>query len=435
MKPLIWLGLLIASYFFCLPLGRFTFTGIASDFRLFDFIILLFWLFNWNYLWPRLKFIYSRKGPGLGVVVALMVIIIVSLIFNFIHRGSDYIGPTLIRTYRFMAYLSTLAAVIAVVDNRKKFVFIFWLFYFCIFLQALLAFLQGIGVLDSFWPAYWRQMYAFNDAPVGTLSPHHKHIGVVMLIGVSLSLGLIYYFRNLSFKILFSALATLMLIIPLMGGTRTFLLGLAGVIIGLLWVTKGKSLLLISFMVVSFYLLYNYTPREITEVTVDRITHKYEQRVVMQYERGGVERLAVERTVIWNSVINALINYPYLFITGSGFQAAAVFILGNGSHNNFLQFLIETGIAGLVIFLIFLFRISRNLRIASKTTPYFFESVVARFVWVGFIGLIFTMFVGETFYAQAAMFTLAGQIMVFLALGLAPWFWSNVKFNKTPVYR
>lgn len=435
MSPLIWLAVLIVSYFYCLPLGRFTFTGIASDFRVYDFAILLFWIFNWNYLVPRVKFIYSRKRIGLNIVLTLMIVIVISLVFNFIHRGSYYIGPTLIRAYRFIAYLSTMAAVVAVVDNRKKFFFIFKVFYGCIISVAVLAFLQGVGVLDSFWPLYWREMYALNDAPVATLSPHHKHIGVVMLMGISLSLGLIYYFRRIDLKILFSFLAVLMLSIPLMGGTRTFLLGLAGLIAGLLFIAKEKSIVMILFMSISFYFFYNYTPDEITEITLERIGQKYEERIINPYAKGGIERLTIERTVIWKSVLNALTSYPYLFVTGAGFQAAAVFIIGNGAHNNFLQFLIETGIVGLIVFLIFLWRMNVALKRSANLIPYRFEAVIARFVRIGLVGLIFTMFVGETFYAQAAMFTLTGQIMVFLGLGLAPYFWYSIDKNKSLSYR
>ena len=178
MRPVIWLCVLITSYFYCLPLGRFTFVGIASDFRIFDFVILAFWLFNWNYLSDRLRFIHSKRQVATHYVKYIMIVILVSLIFNFIFRGPSYFGPTLIRTYRFLAYLSTLAALIAIVDSRKKFNLVLTVFFVNILIQAILAFLQGIDILPSFWPDYWREMYSFMDSPVATLSPHHKQIGI-----------------------------------------------------------------------------------------------------------------------------------------------------------------------------------------------------------------------------------------------------------------
>lgn len=435
MGPIIWLCLLVTSYFYCLPLGRFTFLGFDSDFRIFDFAVLVFWLVNWNYLLPRLRFIYSKKKLATHYVKYLMVIILISLIFNFIFRGTSYLGPTLIRTYRFMAYLSTLVAVIAIVDSRTKFRLLLIVFFVNILIQASLAFLQGVGVLNSFWPEYWREMYSFMDSPVATLSPHHKHIAIVMLMGFALSIALVFYNRSFLIKVFFSVCALLMVIIPLMAGTRTFVLGMTGVILALLWITKGRTFGIALFLGIGLFVASQNLPEEVSEVTLERISEKYEERVVRDYERGGIERLAVDRTVIYASAFRAIINYPYLLLTGSGFQAAAVFIYGNGAHNNFLQFLIETGIVGLSVFLLFLFTMSKNLLAAGRYMGYSLENVIARFVWIGLIGLIFTMFVGETFYAQAAMFTLTGQIMVFLGLGIAPFFWKSILKNGVPVYR
>lgn len=435
MRPIVWLCILVTSYFYCLPLGRFTFAEMASDFRVFDFVVLAFWLFNWNYLTTRMKFIYGKKQLATHYVKYLMIIILISLIFNFIFRGSSYLGPTLIRTYRFMAYLSTLAAVVAIVDSRQKFRILLVVFFANILVQAGLAFLQGIGVLKSFWPDYWREMYSFMDSPVATLSPHHKHIAIVMLMGFSLAVALLFYNRNLLVKIFFAVSALLMVVVPLMSGTRTFILGMTGVVLALLWITRGRSIGIALFLGIGLLLVSRNLPEEVSEVTLERINEKYEERVLRGYERGGVERLAVERTVIYESVFRAIGNYPYLLITGSGFQAAAVFIYGNGAHNNFLQFLIETGVIGLSFFLLFLYTMSKNLLLAGKHLQYSFENSIARFVWMGLIGLIFTMFVGETFYAQAAMFTLAGQIMVFLGLGIAPFFWQSIIRDGVPVYR
>jgi hypothetical protein len=334
-----------------------------------------------------------------------------------------------------MAYLSTLIAVIAIVDNRQKFKLLLAVFFINILVQASLAFLQGIGMLESFWPDYWREMYSFMDTPVATLSPHHKHIAIVMLMGFSLSIALLFHNRNLLVKFFLAVVALLMVVVPLMSGTRTFVLGMSGVVVALLWITKGRSLGIALFLGIGLFIVSNNLPDDVSDVTVERITENYEERVLRDYNRGGVERLAVERTVIYESVFRALGSYPSLLITGSGFQAASVFIYGNGAHNNFLQFLIETGILGLSVFLLFLYTMSKNLLAASKYMRYSFENSIARFVWIGLIGLIFTMFVGETFYAQAAMFTLTGQIMVFLGLGIAPFFWQSITKDGVPVYR
>jgi len=357
------------------------------------------------------------------------------MIFTLTFRGVGYLGPASIRLFRFVAYLSTLAALIAIVDSRIKFKIILSVFFLNILLQTSLAFLQGIEILGNFWPMYWREMYGLNDAPVATLSPHHKHIGVVMLMGLSLSLGLLQYNRQLLWKLFFGISGIIMLLIPLFSGTRTFLLGIAGVLVGLIWLSRGKALPVVLFLGLGFLVVFYYSGASIREKAVEKINEKYEERLVREYNKGGVAELASERTVIYESIFAALKKYPLLLVTGTGFQAGTVFVFGNGAHNNFLQYLLETGLIGLFFFLAFLYKASKNLKNAEKFNRYRLERTMAGYIWIGLVGLIFTMFVGETLYAQPSMFTLSGQIMIFLGLGIAPYFWQSIKQNGVSFYR
>lgn len=434
-REVIWLSLLITSYFFCLPLGRFSIGPFLTDFRIFDFAIVFFWLFNWKYLSSRVAFVYRQKKFSPSAVKILIIVVLVSIIFNVIYRGLGYLGPTLIRAFRFVAYLSTLVAVISIVSNRRRFKFVFYVFLFNILIQASLAFLQAIGLLGHFWPLYWREMYAFNDAPVATLSPHHKHIGVVMLMGLALSLAMVQFSRNVFNRVFYSIAALLTLLIPLFSGTRTFLLGVVGLLIGLIYMTRTRFVPLIIFLMIGFFIAFVNLSDEIKDAAVGRITEKYEDRIVREYEAGGIAELASERTIIYESIFRAILDFPLLLVTGAGFQAGTVFVFGNGAHNNFLQFLLETGLIGLFFFLSFLYRTSNNLIEARNKIPYRLERTVAEFSWIGFVGIFFTMFVGETLYAQPSMFTLTGQIMIFIGLGIAPYFWQTIKVNGVPVYR
>lgn len=434
MRPVTWLCILITSYFYCLPLGRFSFVSYQSDFRIFDFAIVFFWLANWNYLSGRIRLIHKAHRLCTHYAKMIAIIVVLSLIFTIIFRVY-YLGPALIRLFRFVAYLATLVACVAIIDSRQKFRLVLTVFYANILVQVTLAFLQSIGVLGQFWPLYWREVYGFNDAPVATLSPHHKHISMVMLMGVCMSMALVQVNRTILWKILFAASGVLMLTIPLLAGTRTFLLGIAGVCVGLVWVTGARFVSIALFLFLGFVLLFGYFDETVREQTIDKISERYETRVLRDYNRGGITELASDRAVIYRSVANAIMSYPYLLITGSGFQAAAEFIYGTGAHNNFLQFLVETGVIGLFFFLAFLYTALKNLNWARRLGRYRTERVFAEFVLIGFLGLILTMLVGETFYSQPAMFTLAGQIMIFLSLGVAPLFWQSVKVNGVPVYR
>jgi O-antigen ligase len=434
MRPVTWLCILITSYFYCLPLGRCSFAGYQSDFRIFDFAIVLFWLANWNYLSARIRIIHRFHRFCTYYVKMVAIVVVLSLIFTMIFR-EYYLGPAFIRLFRFVAYLATLVACVAIVDSRQKFRTLLGVFYINILVQAILAFLQGIGVIEHLWPLYWREMYGFHDAPVATLSPHHKHISLVMLMGVCLSMALVQVNRSVLWKMLFAVAGIVMLIIPLLAGTRTFLLGIAGVCLGLVWVTRARFVSVALFLCLGYLLLFGYFDDSIREATFERISEQYETRILREYNRGGITELASDRAVIYQSVAKAILSHPYLLVTGSGFQAAAEFIYGTGAHNNFLQFLVETGLIGLFFFVAFLYTALRNLNWARRVGRYRTERVFAEFVLIGFIGLILTMLVGETFYSQPAMFTLAGQIMIFLSLGVAPFFWQSIKVNGVPVYR
>src|SRR5690606_19618143 len=119
MKPVIWLCILVTSYFYCLPLGRFAFAGYQSDFRIFDFVIVVFWLVNWNYLSGRVQFILRSRKLCTHHAFMIGIIVVVSVIFTVIFRGEN-LAPAMIRVVRFLVYLSPLGACIAVSESREK---------------------------------------------------------------------------------------------------------------------------------------------------------------------------------------------------------------------------------------------------------------------------------------------------------------------------
>src|SRR5690606_24754968 len=160
MRPVTWLCIVITSYFYCHPSARFSFVSYQSDFRIFDFAIVFFWLANWNYLSGRIRLIHKAHRLCTHYAKMIAIIVVLSLIFTIIFRVY-YLGPALIRLFRFVAYLATLVACIAIIDSRQKFRLVLTVFYANILVQVTLAFLQSIGVLGQFWPLYWREVYGF----------------------------------------------------------------------------------------------------------------------------------------------------------------------------------------------------------------------------------------------------------------------------------
>ncbi len=429
-KEMIWLIVLISSYFFCLPLGRYSVGPWASDFRIFDFAILLFFTVNYSYLSKRFTFLFSHRGLFLRYVMIMLLLVYVSLFFAIAYSGLKYILPTMIRLFRFTGYILTGLAVIATVNNHNKYKIIFYTIFINMSIQAILAFMQGIGMLPQFWPQYWLDMYDNQLAPVATLSPHHKHIGVVMLVGISLALALFRLNNNWLTKLMYLLIMLTMFAVPLFAGTRTYLLGLAGFIPAYFYINKiGAVPSMAAILLLVFMILRSSFSERITEP----IVNKYQERVTGRIEKfEGYEGLYIDRAKIYLSILNTFKNKPYILLTGTGFQNSRFFIRGTGAHNNYLHVLLELGIAGFIVFMLFLYYVHKNLLTVARFAPLAFERITAAHIWISFVAVLLTMLVGETFWAQAAMFTLAGQLMALWALGVTPVFWLGVyrKLNK-----
>ncbi|MBV6429339.1 MAG: hypothetical protein KIPDCIKN_03890 [Haliscomenobacter sp.] len=420
------LAVLITSYFFCLPLGRFSIGFFNTDFRLFDFTIFFFILFSFNTgLFRRIFWVTRVKAFFPYYLKWLALLVMFSLFFSVLYsRNIAYMLPTLIRVYRFLSYLYTGAAVIAIVNTTINFKFIFSVIMLNVWIQSCLGFLQGIGVLDTFWPDYWNQMYSNVKAPVATLSPHHKHIGVVMLVGLALTLGLIKYYRSRIWYILpLVLLCFIQLSVPLFSGTRTFMLGLAALVLAYIRINKAYSFIALSFLIIIGGYLLTRTNGKV----IEKISAKFEERVTGRVQELGYEGLYGERTIIYYRIGLALIEHPYILVTGTGFQNIHSFIPANGAHNNYLQVLMELGIFGFAIFLFFIWKTHKNLLQTYRLISSKYIRAVVSHIWIAFVGVIATMFVGETIWGQAAMFTLAGQLIAILGLGVAPLFWAVMK--------
>jgi O-antigen ligase len=161
------------------------------------------------------------------------------------------------------------------------------------------------------------------------------------------------------------------------------------------------------------------------DVIREPVTDVVESRITGRVDRLGYEGLYGERTKIYfENFPRALEKAPWVLLTGSGFQNISVYMGGvTGGHNNYLHVLMELGVVGLSVYLIFLFRILRTQRRAAAAATTQFQYFAASDALIGFVGVLATMLVGETLWAQYSMFTLSGQIMAYMAIASAPFFW------------
>lgn len=417
--PLLALAGLITSYFYVLPLGRYAIAGIDADYRLYDFVFLFFLItVGLNYL-PQLRRLSRDRSSFFAAIVVFLWLVWMSLSLTLFLGGGDSLLPAIIRAFRFSAYFLAAGFVVVLVDNPRRYRFLLTVIYLNIVVQALLAFAQGIGMLSSFWPDYWLQQYGVW--PVGTLSPHHLHVGIVMLLGVALTLVFIQQPLPLLWRVVLMGMLGVMCAVIIMAGIRTALLGLAGLVAADLISHRGRSLgyLVVAVLVLAvMYWISGATVQSSVESTLNQV-------LVDRYKQSGLEGITRDRVTVYSNFPDAIRAYPWMLLVGTGFQNSTAFIGSAGAHNNYLHVLFELGLIGFIIYMTFLIRILRNLSAVARKMDKTLEKEIARGMWSAFVAIMVTMLANETLWAQYSQFTLTGQIMTLMALAISPLYWEN----------
>lgn len=423
-RDFFWLSILVGAYFYCLPLGRFSIGFWSSDFRIYDYTSVVFIVFalQRGKVLGQIRQVFRQNNTFTYYARWLILLCIFSLLWHVLYSGFDFILPTLIRLFRFIVYFSTGAWVIALCHERARWNALLNWYILLTLIVGLIAFLQGLNFIPNFWPEYWRKMYDNLDPPVATLSPHHKHMGVVMLVGVGLAL----YKNRVSkgfWKLFWGFAGLIFLTVPLFTGSRTILLAYLGFIPAYIYYNRSRAILSLGALVFlgTAYVFY------LGDDIMQPIQQRYQEKFVNPVEKFGYEGLYQERTVIYWEILDLLRNEPYLLLTGTGFQNIQNFLGANGAHNNYLQALVEQGILGFYLFMSILFLMFRNFARSAKLHIDRRIREYSIHITVIFFGVCMTFFVGESMWGQAAMFTLPGQLMTVFGLGAAPGFWKEMK--------
>ena len=413
--------LVVAVYFYCLPSGRFTFFGFNSDLRIYDFVGLTYVF--WCYItFPKKIFnlFKSRRSPayysGL-LIIALLVGVVISVIYN----GLSFLPPTLIRFLRFIVYLHMLICALLFIDTPSKLRIVVKLFLFGVSIQACIGLLQYLGYIPNLWPEYWVQMYSADDDLVlftGTLAPHHKHFSMIMLAGVALILGKLSVSQSKMRRVYFVALIILYSLVPLLSGTKTYLFTFALLLlvyISQIGFTKSFYLLAVTGMV--FFIMYS----TFQDMFFSDISSKLDSRLFKYFSQSGVDLNGVTtgRTRIYTAIFSTLLLRPYLLVTGTGFMNIKSFIPATGAHNLYLQYLMELGIWGLSIYLLYLNSFWRFYNQVKTNKSNFGGDYVLGGKLVLCV-IIVSGLTGEVLYAQYSMMTLPGHLVILLSIGLIP---------------
>jgi hypothetical protein len=416
---MIWLALLITSFFYVLPLGRYSLAGYSSDFRIYDFIFILYFLFTGRYQINRLLFLIHDRSQYHRYAIILIIMVIFSLGLTWVSVGTNHMPPVLIRTYRFTMYFLIGSFAFLTINTPKKQRFVLGIFYANVIIQTLLAFAQGMKWLPNLWPAYWLDNY--GDFPVGTLSPHHLQIGVVMLIGIALSMVIFRLYKNIFLRGLLVLLISMMVVVILRAEIRTVWFALAGWIIAYFFIYRKQAIFPFFLLLSGLLLIYLLFGQAIW-VSLQEVLNR---RLIDPVEYSGLYGILGDRESIYaGNPFNLLLARPWIILVGTGFQNVS-YVLGGatGAHNNYLQSFFELGIFGFIFYISFLWSIIKMLLKTIQLSKNRLEKYLSKDTLALFIAILITMFAGETMWAQYSQFTLTGQIMIVVALAVSPLNW------------
>jgi hypothetical protein len=310
-------------------------------------------------------------------------------------------------------------------NTPQKQQFAFTVFYVNVLIQTIIAFLQSINLLPSFWPNYW--LVSYGVYPVATLSPHHLQIGIVMMIGISMSMFLFRLSNKFIIKSLLSLTIGVMLIVAVHAEIRTVWFALIGWVIAYIFIYRQKSIWPLILLGVFIIIAYMAFGRDYG-VSVQEIINR---RLLDPIEYQGLSGVIGDREKIYDTnPINFIFSQPWIILVGAGFQNVSYILAGaTGAHNNYLQAFFELGIVGFIFYILFLLRIHTTLWKTIQFAKNKYEKFLSKDIWALFIAILITMLAGETMWAQYSAFTLTGQIMVIIGIAIAPLNW--VSNNKT----
>ncbi len=249
-----------------------------------------------------------------------------------------------------------------------------------------------------------------NRDILGSMSYHHGMLGTFMLIPFFLCIGQAKMAAQKIFKIGNIGLAVVFLILVILSGTRSALLGLfisvaIFLVMNLKW--KLSNLKYIAFTLFAVVAVYFFTP-------VNFLVH-----ATFNDGNNVVDTSSLGRLLIWHSAWNYFINTDLLHkFFGAGF--GCFFLIPQnyvvfdglrhsfGAHNNYLNVLCETGLTGLVSFIIFFIL---TLRVLYKR-----KHPLALAFFYATIAMLFSGLTQETFWVTTAFHNLWLSYMVIFAL-------------------
>jgi O-antigen ligase len=377
--------LLMLSFFIGLPIREHE--NITIKFADLMFFLLLCGMFS-NRNKEQTELIFSESSKKVTFLLFFFLIsCVISVLFNLDSKKSIDIVTSV---WYLFGLLQVIAITLIFSQNRMHYLkeTLITTFLIAAFFEQILGLLQycqlGATSLDSM------------RGVQGTYA-HHAMLGNMMTIALSLFLYRLLNSTTFKLKIVYGAGILTSVYIMIISGSRS---GLLGLILSLVIFTvlhfkiKKIYFFYLSVLIVLSFIILLFTP--LHEIIQNTVNNEHTKTI----DLSSYGRLLILKGAIYNflhiDVFHKLfgigfgnfytINYPFVLFSNAKHAS--------GAHNNFLHVLTETGILGLIIFIILFGIIIFELAKKSKHDTLAFSFLFAT------VALLFSGLTQETFWFQ-----------------------------------
>lgn len=409
------LFLLIVSYFYNLPVVKYSLTG-NNEFRLYDvvgLVILGTYIKYFKAINLEInRIVFFKKFRKFAVYCAIM--ITATLIFSIFRNKIVWFIQTCLYLYHMWVFFLGAFLIYCSINTVKKYKRFVYLISTLVILEGLLVLLQQLQIV----PFLWSREYAisYHSFLSGTLGPNKIVLGMTMLIAVSFLISVLFLKPLKIFRPYIYAAIGIAFIVILLSGSRTTYV--AGIVFLTYFLFRNMGRIVqISFYAVIGFLILLYTNPEIIELIDNTIQGRIVNKIkgpedinTVEDFTGVYEDLGAGRNYLHKQYVIYLAENPYIIPFGIGLNNRLM--IGFSAHNQYLSLINEVGLIGLYFFLSWLLS---YITIVKKALP----SVRA-----SLNGLIFAMIVslyfGEHLYIYRPLFALLGLFLLMSACIVKP---------------
>lgn len=367
----------------------------------FEILLLLFWIIEGNF---KSKFYEIRQSKFILTMIALIVLSIISLLWSSdIHFATNYI---------FKYWHFSIILVIYTSLDKKYLESIFSAFLLGMFISEITSY----GIFFEIWN--YKNISPNDPSPFMDHSNYSSYLAFTVLI-------LVYRIKlaeTIKWKMIYGVYLICSLSNLFINGGRTgqviFLLSIF--VLGLQHYNNKIRAIIYSLIASSLLFFVAYTVSPIFESRISILHQDFTQIVEGENYTNGFS----QRVALWMIGTKNFINEPFLG-TGIGDEAfdakeelekigLETFITTKDKycrvdyHNNFVQYLVQLGLVGLILFLSLFYYL---LKLDIKEMPY--KDLKISFV---ILYLLWTM-IGQTFHLHHSMLFFTLFSAIFLVLG------------------